>query len=70
MQGNSFGLHQKKKKKKNVLAGHEKTQKNLKSMLLWKKQWKKPEKATYYMILTIKYSGKGKNMETLSITVF
>ena len=68
MQGNSFGLYQKKKKKE--LVGREKTQKNLKSMLLWKKQWKKPEKATYYMILTIEYSEKGKNMETLSITVF
>ena len=64
MQGNSFGLYQKKKKKE--LVGREKTQKNLKSMLLWKK----PEKATYYMILTIEYSEKGKNMETLSITVF
>ena len=53
--------------KRNGLASHEKTQRNLKCILPSKRS--QSEKAIYYMIPSIWHSGKGKTVETIQRSV-
>ena len=54
--------------KKKWAISYEKTQSNLKCMLLSEKR--QPEKAIYYIITTLWHSGKGKTSETIRKSMF
>ena len=54
--------------KKKWAISYEKTQRNLKCMLLSEKR--QPKKAMYYIITTLWHSGEGKTWETIRKSMF